>query len=84
MRAITKGRIFGSFALAETDRGFLVDDQFFRLDTGAFVRAIAKRGMAGSTTCAPPIGSGFQFQFDGFFFGWDWIFGHKLLGFFGC
>ena len=47
---IAKRWIFSGLALAEAESGFLGNFKLFRLEPGAFVRAIAKRAMAGPPT----------------------------------
>lgn len=79
VRAIAERRIFGSFALAQTQRGFLHDLEFARLNSAALVGTIAEGAVAGLAASAPEIAPCFEFESHRHFRGWYWIFLHKDL-----
>lgn len=66
VRTIAERRIGGVLALAPPDGGFFGDFEFHGLETGAFVGAVAKRLMGRPAAGTPPVGSGFDFESEGF------------------
>ncbi len=64
MGPVTIRRILAGLALAEADRGLFGDFQLLRLESGAFVGAIAKRTMTCPPAGAPPVSPGFKLEAD--------------------
>lgn len=62
MRAVAEWRVFRFLALAPPDGLSLQHLVFHGLQAGAFVGAVAKRWMAGSSAGAPPVNSGLDFE----------------------
>jgi len=61
MGTVTVWSIPGALTLAKADGSFFGNHQLLRLKTGAFVRAIAKRAVAGLSAGAPPVGARLEF-----------------------
>lgn len=79
MRAIAEWSIRRSFALAKADSRRFIDDEFFRLQSRAFVRAITERAVTRSATRAPPVGSWLKLHFYRFGISGYWSVGHEIL-----
>lgn len=76
VRPVAEWWVRAVLALAPPDGGFFRDFVFHRLQTRAFVGAIAEGLMRRASAGAPPIGACFHFDSHRFPVANDWLFGH--------
>jgi hypothetical protein len=73
MVPVAERRVLRVLATAPRHGFRFLDFRFQRRETGAFVRAVAKRLAFGFAARAPEISAGFSFLNDGGFLGNDWF-----------
>src|SRR5512139_333360 len=65
VRAVAERLALGALAVAQPHRGLFLDDEGHRLQPRALVRAVAERLRHRAAARAPPVLTGFEFEFGG-------------------
>src|SRR5512139_196064 len=65
VRAVAERLALSALAVAQPHRGLFLDDERHRLQAGALVRAVAERLRHRAAARAPPVFTGFEFEFGG-------------------